>query len=153
MVEVDAVEDLVEFAKIERSGGTVPQLTKPGRAVRVGPVSSWPNIASGPTSYQILPNSPACNEASCVHQVSHFSLDAVKTVRGGLSACDTDPTQHAHTLRLQRVIRASAPSRITPCQCRWWRTCWQECRCEGEACNRIQGPPMVIMPDCYWHCW
>ena len=30
MVEVDAVEDLVEFAKIERSGGTVPQLTKPG---------------------------------------------------------------------------------------------------------------------------
>ena len=32
MVEVDAVEDLVEFAKIERSGGTVPQLTKPGNA-------------------------------------------------------------------------------------------------------------------------
>ena len=31
MVEVDAVEDLVEFAKIERSGGTVPQLTKPGK--------------------------------------------------------------------------------------------------------------------------
>ena len=30
MVEVDAVEDLVEFAKIERSGGTVPQLTKTG---------------------------------------------------------------------------------------------------------------------------
>ena len=32
MVEVDTVEDLVEFAKIERSGGTVPQLTKTGRA-------------------------------------------------------------------------------------------------------------------------
>ena len=29
MVEVDAVEDLMEFAKIKRSGGTVPQLTKP----------------------------------------------------------------------------------------------------------------------------
>ena len=26
------VEDLVEFAKIERSGGTVPQLTKTGKA-------------------------------------------------------------------------------------------------------------------------
>ena len=32
MVEVDAVEDFVEFAKFERSGGTVPQLTKTGRA-------------------------------------------------------------------------------------------------------------------------
>ena len=30
MVEVDAVEDFVEFAKIERLGGTVPQLTKTG---------------------------------------------------------------------------------------------------------------------------
>ena len=33
MVEVDAVEDLVEFAKIGRSGGTVPQLTKTGMNV------------------------------------------------------------------------------------------------------------------------
>ena len=28
MVEVDAVEDLVEFAKIKRLGRTIPQLTK-----------------------------------------------------------------------------------------------------------------------------
>ena len=31
MVEVDAVENLVENAKFERSGGTVPQLTKTGK--------------------------------------------------------------------------------------------------------------------------
>ena len=43
-------------------------------------------------------------------------LDAVKTAQGGLGACDTDPTQHPHTLRLQRVIRASAPYLITFCQ-------------------------------------
>ena len=30
MVEVDAVEDLMEFAKIEHLGGTIPQLTKTG---------------------------------------------------------------------------------------------------------------------------
>ena len=33
MVEVDAVENLMENAKIERSGGTVPQLTKTGKVV------------------------------------------------------------------------------------------------------------------------
>ena len=35
MVEVDAVEDFVEFAKIERSGGTVPQLTKTGSLLQM----------------------------------------------------------------------------------------------------------------------
>ena len=44
MVEVDEVEDLVEFAKIERSGGTVPQLTKTGNRLYLVPafsIFSW----------------------------------------------------------------------------------------------------------------
>ena len=36
MVEVDAVEDLIEFAKIKRLDRTVPQLTKTSKGKVVG---------------------------------------------------------------------------------------------------------------------
>lgn len=71
-----------------------------GPALGVSPVGlcGWGLYPRGPAllqnlfSHQNLPNSPAFNEASCVHQVSHFPLDAVKTVQGCPSTCETDPT-------------------------------------------------------------
>lgn len=114
-----------------------------GPALGVSPIGQLNQLfsrhASELSSYQILTNSLAFNEASCVHQMSYVSLDTAKTVQGGISVCETDPTPaYPYTwLAAQEKGVSSFPNHSLLVS--------MMDKMLARTCNRIQGPSM---PQC-----
>ena len=94
---------------------------------------------------QILPNSFAFNEASCVHQISYVSLDTARTVQGGISVCETDPTPTSPYTWLAAQDTGVSSFRNHSLLVSMMDRMLARVSLRRGTCNRIQGPSM---PQC-----